>query len=224
MAFTKSIIASDSLDASDLGDILGDFVAEGITTGFLTTVTSGLGVSVSSGRAVIKTAAGSLFHVISSAAESLTMTGGSTNYIFLHCDNGSDYLTVSTTDSTPSDAIKIAKVVAGSSSITSITNYRFSPRIVPSGVIIAWHGTLNSIPAGWALCDGNNGTPDLRARMLKSIDTSEDPGTTGGAATHTHSVTGAEGISIGSGAFSGLYYSTVETWPPYYEVAFIMKL
>ena len=43
---------------------------------------------------------------------------------------------------------------------------------VPIGAIISWCGTLNSnnqLPtalAGWALCDGNNNTPDLRGRFI----------------------------------------------------------
>ena len=32
---------------------------------------------------------------------------------------------------------------------------------LPIGAIIIWFGPLNSIPVGWALCDGNNGTPNL---------------------------------------------------------------
>ena len=37
---------------------------------------------------------------------------------------------------------------------------------VPSGVIVMWHGTIATIPSGWALCDGNNGTPDLRDKFI----------------------------------------------------------
>ncbi len=35
---------------------------------------------------------------------------------------------------------------------------------VPQGGIIMWSGS--SIPSGWALCDGSNGTPDLRGRFI----------------------------------------------------------
>ena len=42
------------------------------------------------------------------------------------------------------------------------------------------------IPAGWALCDGTNGTPDLRSRFVKGAAAGLDPGATGGAATHAH--------------------------------------
>jgi microcystin-dependent protein len=35
---------------------------------------------------------------------------------------------------------------------------------VPVGGIIRWRGTV--APAGWALCDSGNGTPDLRGRFI----------------------------------------------------------
>lgn len=32
---------------------------------------------------------------------------------------------------------------------------------LPVGMIALWHGTVNSIPSRWQLCDGSNGTDDL---------------------------------------------------------------
>lgn len=37
---------------------------------------------------------------------------------------------------------------------------------IPFGVIVAWHSTIATIPAGWVLCDGSNGTPNLRNRFI----------------------------------------------------------
>jgi hypothetical protein len=37
---------------------------------------------------------------------------------------------------------------------------------IPSGTICIWYSSSSSIPSGWALCDGNNGTPDLRSRFI----------------------------------------------------------
>src|SRR5262245_17336895 len=37
---------------------------------------------------------------------------------------------------------------------------------VPKGAILMWSGALDAIPAGWALCDGREGTPDLRDRFV----------------------------------------------------------
>jgi len=58
---------------------------------------------------------------------------------------------------------------------------------IPAGLIAMWGGLAANIPAGWLLCDGQNGTPDLRSRFIKGAVT--DPGATGGATTHSHTVT-----------------------------------
>ena len=34
------------------------------------------------------------------------------------------------------------------------------------GMIVIWSGLSTAIPAGWALCDGNSGTPDLRDQFI----------------------------------------------------------
>ena len=49
-----------------------------------------------------------------------------------------------------------------------------------------WAGTVAAIPAGWLLCNGANGTPDLRDRFIKGAANGANPGATGGATTHTH--------------------------------------
>lgn len=56
---------------------------------------------------------------------------------------------------------------------------------VPSGTILPWYGALGSIPAGYALCNGSNGTPDLRNRFLVGAGSSYSLGNTGGANTVT---------------------------------------
>ena len=35
-------------------------------------------------------------------------------------------------------------------------------------MISMWSGSVNNIPTGWALCNGQNGTPDLRDRFIVS--------------------------------------------------------
>lgn len=58
--------------------------------------------------------------------------------------------------------------------------------VVPiPGDIGLWLGTLATIPLGWALCDGSNGTPDMRDRFLK-MTPSATSSTTGGSNTHAH--------------------------------------
>lgn len=49
---------------------------------------------------------------------------------------------------------------------------------VPQGGIMMWSGTIASIPTGWSLCDGSNGTPDLTDKFIVSVASSaENPGT-----------------------------------------------
>lgn len=51
---------------------------------------------------------------------------------------------------------------------------------LPSGTIMYWDDDPANIPAGWVICDGNNGTPDLLDDFLKSVDSGVDPGARGG--------------------------------------------
>lgn len=52
---------------------------------------------------------------------------------------------------------------------------------VPTGGIIIWSGASNAVPDGWALCDGTNGTPDLRGRFVLGESESHEIGDTGGS-------------------------------------------
>lgn len=62
--------------------------------------------------------------------------------------------------------------------------------IVPIGGIIMWSGSIASIPANWALCDGTGGTPNLQDRFVIGAGSTYAVGATGGAATvdieHAH--------------------------------------
>ncbi|MCL1939921.1 MAG: hypothetical protein FWG04_04605 [Desulfovibrionaceae bacterium] len=60
---------------------------------------------------------------------------------------------------------------------------------VPRGAIIMWSGAIANIPTGWALCDGQNDTPDLRNRFIVGAGDGYTVGTTGGASAHVHAIT-----------------------------------
>lgn len=69
-----------------------------------------------------------------------------------------------------------------------------SSSTVPSGMILLWSGSIGSIPAGYYLCDGSNGTPDLRNRFLVGAGDAYAVNATGGSAdaivvSHTHTAT-----------------------------------
>jgi hypothetical protein len=118
------------------------------------------------------------------------------------------------------------------------------------GVIVLWSGAIADVPPGWGLCDGSQGTPDLRDRFVvgavkdfqgvASCTLTGAATQTGGSVTHTHTFTtdghlhgtksgGPFAGSVGtidivkekdSGTTDGL--STVAV--PYFALAFIMKL
>ena len=70
---------------------------------------------------------------------------------------------------------------------------------IPAGLISMWSGSIGSIPSGWYLCDGSNGTPNLTDRFVIGAGSTYAVNGTGGASTatlitanlpaHTHTAT-----------------------------------
>jgi len=58
------------------------------------------------------------------------------------------------------------------------------------GAIVIWSGLVSAIPANWQLCDGTNGTPDLRTRFVLGANDDGEVGVTGGSDSHSHTFTG----------------------------------
>jgi microcystin-dependent protein len=82
---------------------------------------------------------------------------------------------------------------AGDNSTKVATTAYVANAGVPSGCIVIWSGSSASIPSGWYLCNGSNGTPDLRNRFVVGAGSTYAVGNTGGSAdaivvSHTHSV------------------------------------
>ena len=117
-----------------------------------------------------------------------------------------------------------------------------------TGMIMMYNGS--SAPSGWAICNGSNGTPDLRDRFIVGTGSSYSLGNTGGANSvtltlnqipaHTHTYERTDvGINVAdrpwpasnndcdmtnqntSSAGGGQSH---ENRPPYYALMFIMKL
>ena len=80
----------------------------------------------------------------------------------------------------------------GGSPILTVNN--FDPNSVfAAGMIIMWYGDVNEIPDGWALCDGNNGRPDLRNRFIVGVGSDYVIGDVGGEDLHAGVMTGGSG-------------------------------
>lgn len=87
--------------------------------------------------------------------------------------------------------------------------------IVPAGIIAMWSGASTAIPAGWLLCNGQNGTPDLRDRFVVGAGNTYAVGATGGADTvtlteaqipaHSHTYSGS---TSASGDHTHIVYNT----------------
>lgn len=65
---------------------------------------------------------------------------------------------------------------------------------IPAGGIFLWSGSIGSIPAGYVLCNGSNGTPDLRDRFVVGAGSTYAVDGTGGSTdaivvSHTHTAT-----------------------------------
>lgn len=66
-------------------------------------------------------------------------------------------------------------------------------------VITAWAGSILGIPSGWFLCDGTNGTPDLRNKFIIGAGLTFSVGNEGGFQTHLHDFSGTGHIHVMAG-------------------------
>lgn len=126
---------------------------------------------------------------------------------------------------------------------------RMSSAGMPIGAVIAYAGDIDSIPPGWHICDGTEGTPDLRGRFVLGQSDAYVYGSEGGEATHRLTVnempshshqlaiqskTGNTGdlIAITRGAYrlDSLGMSSTggsqphNNMPPYYVLYYIMRI
>lgn len=69
--------------------------------------------------------------------------------------------------------------------LNAFKNTSGASQMPAKGDIALWLGSLSSIPVGWKLCDGSDGTPDMRDRYYKN-PASASASTTGGSNTHSH--------------------------------------
>lgn len=109
--------------------------------------------------------------------------------------------------------------------------------LVPIGAIIIWSGSTGSIPSGFQLCNGTNGTPDLRDKFVAGAGSTYAVGASGGSATqpnhdthssagghdhadfvHTHTMGGAA-IGVATGADEIVEGSQTSTGNPSTGVA-----
>lgn len=108
------------------------------------------------------------------------------------------------------------------------------------GIIALWSGAIADIPFGWKLCDGNNGTPDLRDKFVQGAGGALIPDEFDDTPSHGHPVnqgTHNHDIPVGINIAAGTDYAhTTSTTlisgqtdlriskPPWYALAYIMHI
>lgn len=110
------------------------------------------------------------------------------------------------------------------------------------GLIVIWSGKLATVPTGWHICDGTEGTPILKFRFIVGAGDTYNPGDFGGTINHQHSFVGdghghnfeigkpskpmaGDGWNETTKKAAGLGQTDLEYHrPPYMYLYFIMKL
>jgi len=110
-----------------------------------------------------------------------------------------------------------------------------------SGQISIWSGAIVNIPTGWALCDGTQGTPNLRQKMIVGAGGTYPPDALGGSAFHTqtfttdghnHPIYPTDPINISGQTLTRDHQPATDSGttdianqtPPYFALAYIMYL
>lgn len=120
-----------------------------------------------------------------------------------------------------------------------------SDELVPLGGIISFAGAVLSIPAGWQLCDGTNGTPDLRNKFVPGAGDTYAVDETGGTVDHANSMfdifhehgpgavidttnTGIgeawDGTEPSAAGFAVIAVTPSDNVPPFYALAYIQRM
>ena len=99
------------------------------------------------------------------------------------------------------DNLNASKITAGTLADARLSN----SSLFVTGMIMMYTGS--TAPSGWAICNGQNGTPDLRNRFIVGAGNSYNVGVTGGfdsvslsesqIPSHTHSFSGSSSHSHG---------------------------
>lgn len=209
-------ISAKIVEPSDFEKMFG-FIGDYIHSGYTVASGTGLSVDVSSGIIRLK----GLVCDNDTSENVGSLTDNTTNYIYvtLARDSSSEAesfsFTKNTTGTTPTDSLKIAKVITSGGNVTTVSQQNQTDTIqyalLPTGTIQMYGGQYNNIPNNWLLCNGSavsrttyeklydivgtqfgagNGSttfnlPDLQAKFPRGAPTSTSGGATGGDDTHT---------------------------------------
>lgn len=139
-----------------------------------------------------------------------TGTAGGPPGLAIHLNQG-------TTVALPAFTVSPTGTIGAYAAMNAPSVQKAGNELLPTGVILMWSGSLASIPAGYILCDGTSGTPDLRNTFILGAGSTgySAPGATGGAftasaATSTGGSHSHGGVTAASGAFSGTWQTDAQ--------------
>lgn len=185
-------------------------------------------------------------HVIASAAsgasETFKAVAGSGDVTISNSgtNGAAGVLNVAVNDAT--NANPVTALTISQAGISAPSVMQAGAALIPRGVIVPYWGSLTAIPAGWLLCDGTNGTPDLRGQWLAGASTGgwyvgqtfgalsqtvstasagshNHTGSTVAAGGHTHSgTTDTQGYHSHGGATAGAALTIDQTPAGYFEL------
>lgn len=107
-------------------------------------------------------------------------------------------------------------LAAGSTILTTanfLTHLPSGIGVISTGMVLMWSGASSSIPTGYVLCDGTNGTPDLRDQFVLGAGGSLP--TTGGSSSTTTGSSTISGLAIGGTSL------TVDQLPSHHHTLFV---
>lgn len=147
----------------------------------------------------------------------------------LHVDGNSLYVSFADYGNNQINWLKLSsdvtlKVTAAiTDNSTTLATTAFVHNIMPGGAIILWSGSSASIPAGWTLCNGTNGAPNLIDTFVIAAGGAYSAGSQGGTAnavvvSHTHTASNSindpghqHATSWGESSGPGMYGATGTT-------------
>ena len=192
--YTGQGLTFDMLDKNSSQTILG---IKTFTNGIISNVTgnssSATKLQTARNIALSGDATGTIsFDGTSDVSIVATIVDDSHNHIISNIDNLQEELNLRATLASPSlTGVPKAPTATVNTDNEQIATTAFVRDIIPRGIITMWSGSIATIPTGWALCNGANGTPNLIDRFVVMAGSAYGVGSTGGnkdaiVVSHTH--------------------------------------
>lgn len=93
---------------------------------------------------------------------------------------------------------RVSELTAADIGAVSADDLEYLGGTAPAGGIVIWSGSVDDIPSGWYLCNGENGTPDMSGMFVISTTIDAEIGTTAGATTHEVQAESSAAGSVGN--------------------------